>query len=158
MATLLGIIARPPIAILAIGYVLAGLVATELLVGYRRVRVKGLPFRRVHVGIAAALAGIMTVHALIGITHAVLAFSGTLGAVAGHVHLYLPASPDNLPMWLGVNGAAIVALFVVQALSGLGKFKLTRPQFLGLHSSVAWMLVGFATLHVVLATVHLLTG
>ena len=157
-ATLLALVTRPPAAILAIGYVLACLVAAELLVGYRRVRLKGVPFRRAHVGIAAALAGIMTVHALVGISHAVLAFSGRLADVAGHVHVYLPASVNNLPLWLDLNGAAIVTLFAFQALSGLQVIKLTRPQFLGLHASVAWMLAGFVAIHVVLATVHLVTG
>ena len=75
-----------------------------------------------------------------------------------HLHVYVPATVNNLPLWLDINGVLIVALFTVQALSGYRKFKLTRPQFLGLHSTIAWLIAIAAGVHAVLATVHLIIG
>ncbi len=157
-SALAGLVERPPAWLLAGGYLLAALLIVEALVGFRRLKFKGVPFRRSHLAIAAALAGLMALHGAVGLAHAVLAFSGQLSSAGGHVHVILPASAGNLPLWLDINGGAIVVLFAVQALSGLGKLKLTRPQFLGLHRSVAWLLAGFAAVHVGLASLHLLVG
>lgn len=78
--------------------------------------------------------------------------------IAAHVHVYVAASVDNWPLWLDINGGLIIALFGVQAASGYHKFKLTRPQFLGLHSTVAWLIAIAAGVHAVLATLHLMLG
>jgi hypothetical protein len=152
------ILETPPVWILVIGYVLAALVIAEILVGFRRLPVPRPLFRRIHFAIAWIVAGIMALHAGIGIAHGLLWFGTNVTIAADHVHRFVAASPDNLPIWLDLNGLAIVVFFVLQALSGLRVLKLTRPQFLGLHSAVAWLIVGFASLHVVLATLHLATG
>jgi hypothetical protein len=157
-SALAGLVEKPPAWLLAGGYILATLLIAELLVGFRRLKFKGIPFRRSHLAIAAALAILMALHGTVGVAHAALAFGGQLSSAGGHVHVILPASTGNLPLWLDINGGVIVVLFVVQALSGLRKFKLTRPQFVGLHRSVAWLLAGFASLHVGLASLHLLLG
>lgn len=78
--------------------------------------------------------------------------------VLAHAHVYVAASPGNLPMWLDINGALILVLFTFQALSGYRKFHLTRPQFLSLHNTIAWLLAISAGVHAILATVHLIVG
>jgi len=81
-----------------------------------------------------------------------------LQPVLAHIHVYVAASPGNLPLWLDINGVLIVVLFTFQALSGYHKFNLTRPQFLSLHNTVAWLIAIAAGVHAVLATVHLIVG
>lgn len=75
-----------------------------------------------------------------------------------HLHVYVSASFDNLPIWLNLNGFLIAGLFTVQAVSGYRRFKLTRSQSLSLHSTVAWMIVIAAGIHAILATIHLVVG
>lgn len=75
-----------------------------------------------------------------------------------HLHVYVPASFGNLPFWLDLNGIVIAGLFVVQALSGYHRFKVSRTQSLSLHGTVAWLILGSAVIHATLATVHLLLG
>lgn len=77
---------------------------------------------------------------------------------AAHAHIFVAASVNNWPLWLDINGGLILLLFTVQALSGYRKIKLTRAQFLGLHSTVAWLIVIAAGSHAVLATLHLFLG
>jgi len=77
--------------------------------------------------------------------------------ILAQIHLHVAASAGNLPLWLDINGVFIVVLFTFQALSGYHKFDLTRPQFLSLHNTVAWLIAIAAGVHAVLATVHLIT-
>ncbi len=78
--------------------------------------------------------------------------------LAAHIHVYVPASLNNIPYWLDINGVLILSLFTVQALSGYRVFHLSRQQFLGLHSLVAWLIGIAAATHAILATIHLVFG
>lgn len=81
-----------------------------------------------------------------------------LPSAVAHVHIYVAASVGNWPLWLDINGALIVVLFGVQAVSGYRKLHMTRTQFLGLHSAIAWLIAIAAGTHALLATIHLLLG
>jgi hypothetical protein len=173
LASLAVFLERPPAWVEAFGYTLVALVGLEMVVGKKRLHFGRRGFRRTHVAIAWTLAALLGVHAFIGIGHAAIGYVLRATSVAGpavrqvasvapsaaaHLHLYVPASVDNLPIWLDLNGALIFVLFGFQALSGTGKFHLKRQQFLGLHSSVAWLITIAAGVHGVLATVHLIVG
>lgn len=65
---------QPPPWVEVFGYALVALVAVQMLVGYRRVKPRWAPFRRLHLGIAWSIAGLMGVHGLIGVGHVMAAF------------------------------------------------------------------------------------
>jgi hypothetical protein len=61
---------------------------------------------------------------------------------------------ETPPAWIVAIGYVLAAVVIVQVLVGCSR----ASSSLGCIPTLAWLIVGFATLHVVLATVHLLTG
>jgi cytochrome b561 len=149
----------PPAAVVLFGYCLAAFLVLQLGVGYRRLRVLGVSFRRLHFDAGWAMLAVMMVHATMGVGHALTGLGGAQASSSGgHVHIYLPASPDNMTFWLVASGAVMAVLFAIQVLSGLDRFDLRREQFLALHSLAAWSLAALASIHAALATIHLILG
>jgi hypothetical protein len=145
---------KPPVWVQAWGYVLVLLVVLQLLIGYRIVKPPWWPFRRVHPAIAWGLVALLVPHAAFGIAHVVL--TPLLSVASGHVHV--GASPENMPVWLDVEGAVILVLLGAQIMAGNGAFKLKRSQFVSLHSTLAWSITAFVSLHAVLGIAHVLSG
>lgn len=64
----------PPVWVEIFGYTLIALVALEIVVGKRRLGLPGRGFFRTHVTLAWTFAGLLGIHALIGVGHGLVGF------------------------------------------------------------------------------------
>lgn len=139
-AGLHGFAAALPILADGLGFLLAFVLAIQMMIGYRLFTVSGSHFRGVHVPLAWTVAGLVALH-----------------ATAGAVHTF-QTTVDALPIWIVGIGSATVLVLALQLTSGYRRFSRGRQLPPWLHGAAAIVLALAVAVHSVLGIVHTFTG